>query len=362
MRSGIMNKNLILLLLVMSLAIISCKQERKQYITFSLPAAGAKINAGNSINAKLDLEELAGIDSIVYFIDTMKIVSSRDTSGVKLSTTGIALGNHVLQANIYRKEAVEEITTNILIVAASAPIRYTYKIVNTYPHDAESYVQGLEYHGGHLYESAGQLGRSSVRKVELSTGKILQMTKLEDQYFAEGITIVGDKIVQITYQQNTGFVYDLNTLKQIKTFSYPSNREGWGLAFDGNVIFNTSGSSSIYILNKDSYQTEGYIQVFDNNGPVDSLNELEYIDGKIYANVYKLDGPYANKVVIIDPKTGVVEGVINLIGLHPLPSKAHDSDYILNGIAYDKASKRLFVTGKLWPKLFEIEIVATNSP
>lgn len=357
MRFGTTNSRILIFTGVLTFLFSACKQEKSEYITFTAPTAGSTINAGKSFSARLDFANLQGIDSISYFIDTLKVGSKLDSATVNLSTTGVSLGNHVLMAQIHRGAEKEEITTNIVVVAATAPVEYSYRIVNTFPHDEESYVQGLEFHNGFIYESSGQLGRSSLRKVELSTGKVLKKVPLEDQYFAEGLTIVNDKIVQITYQQSVGFVYDLNTLERKETFSYPANREGWGLAYDGKVIHNTSGSSSIYRLDKDTYQTKDYIQVFDHKGPVDSLNELEFINGKIYANIYKLEGPYANKIVIIDPNTGAVEGVVNLIGLHPVPSKAYDSDYILNGIAYDKVGKRLFVTGKYWPKLFEIELV-----
>ncbi len=358
MHFGLIKKNRsYLLVILLSILFYSCKDEGSKYTSFLSPEAGTSINSGNSIIAKLDISSSIHIDSIVYFIDTTKVGTKADTSSIEIATTGITLGNHVLLANVYSSGQKEEVTTNIILLAASAPVEYSFKIKNTFPHDATSYVQGLEFHKGFLYESSGQYGNSSLRKVELNTGKVVKKVDVSDTYFAEGLTVVNDKIIQITYRESTGFVYDFNSFNKLSEFSYPSNREGWGLCFDGEKIYMSDGSSTIHILDRNTYQTIGSIEVYDNRGKVDLLNELEYIDGKIYANIYKVDGSYANKIVIIDPRTGAVESTINLIGLHPLPERAMNTDYILNGIAHDNTNKRLFVTGKYWPKLFEIELV-----
>jgi glutamine cyclotransferase len=213
----------------------------------------------------------------------------------------------------------------------------------------------LEYHDGFFYESAGDYGHSSLRKVNPSTGKILQQTNLDKQYFGEGITVIGDKIIQLTYREKTGFVYDKNTFKKLSEFPYTTGREGWGLAFDGQKVLNTDGSNTIFFLDKNNYSRIGSIDVFDNKSQIDNLNELEVIDGKIYANVYT-----TNYILIINPETGAVEGKADLSGLLPngyFKTEDAIANNVLNGIAYDKTGKRLFVTGKKWPHIFEIKLV-----
>ncbi|RZL14758.1 MAG: glutaminyl-peptide cyclotransferase [Pedobacter sp.] len=335
--------------------ISSCKDEKVNYTSFVTPETGEKIASGSSFNVKLQFADAP--DSVVYFIDSTRMVMQKDTGAVKLSTTGLMMGNHTLTATVYANGSMEEVTSNIIVLAAQAPKEYSFRVINTYPHDPTAYTEGLEFHDGYLYESTGKEGESKVKRVDLKTGRSVQEVTMDPKYFGEGLTVVGNKIIQLTYTTSIGFVYDKATLKQVADFPYPSDREGWGLCFDGKRIYNTDGSNSIYFLDKDTYRTTGSIQVYDNNGPVDSLNELEYIDGKLYANIYQTAGPYANKILIIDPATGVVEATINLIGLNPEKDKEGNADYILNGIAYDKKDQRLFVTGKYWSKLFEIAVV-----
>jgi glutamine cyclotransferase len=261
----------------------------------------------------------------------------------------------LVTAKIFGAGKSEDLTSNINVLAAQAPTEYTYKVIKTLPHDTSSYVEGLEYHDGFFYESAGDYGHSSLRKVDPSTGKILQKADLDKQYFGEGITVIGNKIIQLTYREKVGFVYDKATFKKLSEFSYTTGREGWGLAFDGEKVLNTDGSNTIFFLNKDTYQKIGSIDVFDNKGPIQNLNELEIIDGKIYANVYT-----TNEILVINPETGAVESKIDLSGLLPAgyfkTQDAKDNN-VLNGIAYDKAGKRLFVAGKKWPHIFQIELV-----
>lgn len=228
------------------------------------------------------------------------------------------------------------------------PQQFRFEVLNEYPHDTAAYTQGLQYLDGVLYESTGLRGQSTLRKVDLETGKTLQSVHLDDRLFGEGMTVVDDRIIMLTYRENTGLVYERNNLKLTKTFSYPTSREGWGLTYNGEQLVMSDGTSNIYFLNVDSFQDEKVINVHDNNGPVDMINELEYIDGKIYANIYQQD-----YVVVINPETGVVESRINLIGLY----NNEPIDNELNGIAYNPENKSLFVTGKRWTKLFEVKAV-----
>ena len=228
---------------------------------------------------------------------------------------------------------------------------YTYEIVNTFSHDHEAFTQGLVYEDGFLYEGTGLNGNSSIRKVEFETGKVLQRYDLPDEYFGEGITIFNDKIIQLTYQSKVGFVYDKNTFELLDRFQYPT--EGWGITHDGVHLIMSDGTPTLYFLDTKTYEQVSNLSVYYNGSLLWRLNELEYINGKIYANIWQTDN-----VAIIDPKSGQVTNVIDLKGL--LSTAERRNAEVLNGIAYDSKNKRLFVTGKLWPKLFEIKMVPKN--
>jgi glutamine cyclotransferase len=239
----------------------------------------------------------------------------------------------------------------IYIVNSSASVSqlYGYEIINTFPHDPNAFTQGLVYEDGCLYEGTGLNGHSSIRKVELETGKVIRIYHLDDKYFGEGITIFGNKIFQLTYQSHAGFVYDKNTFEQLRDFSYPT--EGWGLTHDSKHLIMSDGTPTLYILDPNSLERIARVAVYYNGSLLKNLNELEYINGKIYANIWQTDN-----IAIIDPQTGHVINMIDLKGL------LKDQDIngpidVLNGIAYDAKEKRLFVTGKYWPKLFEIKLV-----
>lgn len=226
---------------------------------------------------------------------------------------------------------------------------YTYKIVNVYPHDRNAFTQGLVFEEGVLYEGTGINGRSSLRKVELKTGNILKIHELPDYYFGEGVTVHGDKIIQLTWKSQTGFVYDKDTFELLQKFTYPT--EGWGITHDGNCLIMSDGTSTLHFLNSKTFKEIYQLEVYDKKGPVYKLNELEYIQGEIYSNVWQ-----TNRIARIAPQTGQVIGWIDLKGLKELNVQGS----VLNGIAYDSNNDRLFVTGKLWPKLFEIELVSLN--
>jgi glutamine cyclotransferase len=229
------------------------------------------------------------------------------------------------------------------------PVYYTYTIINEYPHDPTAYTQGLDYENGFLYEGTGIYGRSTLRKVDLTTGDILQIINLDPQYFGEGITIYGTKIIQLTWRENVGFVYDKNTFELLDEFYYPT--EGWGITHNGASLIMSDGTATLHFLDPVTFAETGTIEVYDPDGPVAFLNELEYIQGEIYANVYLTD-----RIARISPTTGQVLGWIDLTGLLSPADIVFPVD-VLNGIAYDPILDRLFVTGKYWPKLFEIDLV-----
>ena len=227
---------------------------------------------------------------------------------------------------------------------------YSYTILAEYPHDTSAFTQGLVYHDGYIYEGTGLYGASTVRRVRLDDGQILQLLALPEQYFGEGITIVDDKIIQLTWQQNTGFVYDRETFALIDQFTYPT--EGWGLTYDGTYLIMSDGSSILTYLEPHTFQPVKKLEVKSNTGPVRYLNELEYIDGVIYANIWLTD-----TIVLIAPENGRVIAWIDFSNLRKhLQADPQDID-VLNGIAYKPDTDELLVTGKLWPTIFGVRLL-----
>lgn len=228
---------------------------------------------------------------------------------------------------------------------------YTYRVVNVYPHDRTAYTQGLFYHDGYLYEGTGQWGYnlSDLRRVELETGNIEQEHELEKEYFGEGITLLDTLIVQLTWINETAFVYDRESFEPVDTFRYST--EGWGITYDGEYLIMSDGSHRLRFLDPDGYAIVRSVSVKGEAGNISRLNELEYVEGAVYANIYQ-----SSQIVIIDPATGSVVGWVDCTGLLKPEDYTEPVD-VMNGIAYDAAAGRLFVTGKLWPKLFEIELV-----
>jgi glutaminyl-peptide cyclotransferase len=237
---------------------------------------------------------------------------------------------------------------SILTAACGAAPEYAYQIVHVYPHDRNAFTQGLEYRGGFLYEGTGLEGRSSLRKVKLETGEVVQKIELPPSYFGEGITVINQQIVELTWKHQAGFVYDQNSFRRLRTFNYPG--EGWGLTNDGTNIYMSDGTAQIRVWDGVTLQEKKRLNVHDGARAIEELNELEWVRGEIYANVWQTD-----RIARISPMDGSVLGWIDLNGILP-PSDRQGVD-VLNGIAYDSLGDRLFVTGKLWPKLFEIKLV-----
>ncbi len=242
-----------------------------------------------------------------------------------------------------------------ILLAVSASLRcsaqlksYKVEVVREYPHDVTSYTQGLFFHDGQMYESTGVAGESTFRKVDMATGKPLRKLEFADRYFVEGSVVLGDNLYILTWHNNVAFVYDINTLEYRSTWSYP--REGWGLTTDGRSLIASDGSSTLYFMTPE-FKMERQVTVKLQGRPMRLLNELEYIDGKIWANVYTSD-----MILIIDPATGKVEATVDCSGLLPESLRKPDTD-VLNGIAYNPADGKLYLTGKNWPRLYEVKIV-----
>lgn len=344
-------------LLFSLLFVLSCKEKSSDPgVSFKFPEQGQAFNRGEEISIALDIPEGMKVTSATYLLDGKELESKNNGEGVSVNTGELPLGYKLITAVIDSGTEKDTLTISIELKSALKPELYGYQIVNTMPHDTSAYTQGLEYHNGRFLESTGQEKHSTLRWVDVKSGKVLQQVKLDDQYFGEGASLVGNKVVMLTYKANSGFVYDARSFKQLGTFAYSTSREGWGLCFDGQQLIMSDGSNRLYFMNKDTYRDERTIEVYDNNGPVDSLNELEYIDGKIYANVYT-----ENIIVVIDPSSGVIEKKIDLSGLLPtnyFRDEDQRNNNVLNGIAWDKAERRLFVTGKKWPHLFEVKLQA----
>src|ERR1051325_10050766 len=233
--------------------------------------------------------------------------------------------------------------------ASNGPVpKYVYQIVNIYPHDSNAFTQGLILMDGKLLESTGQEGSSSLRRVELESGKVLKKVDVPLPYFAEGIAVLNGKVYQLTWQHHVGFIYDAQTFERTGQFNYTD--EGWGLTTDGQSLILSDGSSRIRFINPADFKVTRTINVVDRSTPVDQLNELEYVNGEIYANVW-----HDNRIATIDPQSGHVTSWIDLNGLMP-EGELQDQEAVLNGIAYDQANNKLYVTGKLWPRLFEIRV------
>ncbi len=305
-----------------------------------------------SINQKLKInlieENNQKIDKIIFTMDGKEI---KDVSAIDISSE--RLGKHAIGAEIFYHSKSKKRTKIITFLAPKSPQIYDFKVVNTFPHATDAYTQGLEYHNGFLYESTGGNGKSSLRKVELKTGKVLQKIDLPSQYFAEGMTLIDDKIFQLTWQNDIGFIYNLDDFTQLNTFNYQNSKEGWGLTHDSNYLIKTDGTDKVWFLDPKTQKEIRYIEAYTNTQSVKDLNELEYINGKIYANVYQ-----KNIILILNPQNGAIEGIADLNALEQEVKKTQDlikNDEVLNGIAYDKENNRIFVTGKRWGKLFEVQ-------
>ncbi|GGD83741.1 glutamine cyclotransferase [Planktosalinus lacus] len=336
----------------LTLLFFSCGSQSETK-NFTIVVENAKPSFSNNqiISVTVKNPNQKEIDSITYFIDQNQMGKTIENTSFSIPLENQKLGNRRLQATVYFNNNTETATKDLYVLASEKPKLYSYKILNEYPHDMEAYTQGLEFHDDTLYEGTGQYGNSSLRKTNYKTGEVLQNIPLESNYFGEGITILDNKIYQLTWRENVGFIYNLKTLEKTGSFIYSKSEEGWGLCNDGNTIYKSDGTEKIWTLNKENLTEESYIEIYTNTSRIKSVNELEWVDGKIYANIFQ-----KNAIAIINPLNGAVEGVIDLGGLQARVTQHRFLD-VLNGIAYKGEPNKLFVTGKNWDKLFEIEII-----
>lgn len=321
------------------------------------PAAALTIPLGEEILVKLAIPDSVVVDSVRIFLGGSLKKSIPGSSGelngtleLMLTTEGGLTGKSGLRVRLFFAGGESENhSRQITFLSNVVPVEYSYQVVKEYPHDVAAYTQGLQYVDGVLYEGTGNYGTSSIRRVTLETGEVDKIRDLDQSLFGEGITVLGQRIYQLTYKSQVGFIYDKESFQEIQKVYY-QNREGWGLTNNGEELIMSDGTNIIYFLDPEMFTINRQIEVYHNVGPANSLNELEYINGKIWANRY-----FTDELVIIDPETGIVEGRINLKGILKANLRKPTTD-VLNGIAWDGEGGRLFVTGKFWPRLFEIRI------
>ncbi len=321
---------------------------------FELPFNNASAQRGKTFRVEVAVQGRDEINHLKVFAgDTILFEGTpqKTSYAFQLPTHTWNVGTHQISLRAKLADGKVKRDNRIIRVLSDVyPKEFTAEAIKVYPHNTTSYTQGLEFDGNQLYEGSGGrgvTGKSRVMKVDLNSGKSVAEEPLPSDYFGEGITILEDRLYQLTWQENTCFVYDKNTLETLKTFSYSG--EGWGLCNDGQHLIMSDGTERISFIDPENFSLKKTIEVYSNEGPIKALNELEYINGKIYANVYQ-----TNMIVIIDPVTGIVTGRIDgsIIALDH-----RKSGEVMNGIAYKKSTKQLFITGKNWPSLIEIGLV-----
>ncbi len=308
---------------------------------------------GEKIQVAVQQINGGSVDSIQLYINN-KLINLENNKTV-INTSDLGAGKHLITVLVFVPEKVEKIRNSFEVFSNKEPNLYTYKIVNTYPHDKKAFTQGLEYYNGYLYETTGKKGKSYLRKVDVTTGKVVQQYDLSDKYFGEGMTIFNNEIFWLTWQARKGFVFDLETFELKREFPYNKSHEGWGLAHTNTELIKSDGTNKIWFLNTENQEEKRSIQIYTNKLPLKKLNELEFINNRIYANYWQKP-----LIAIINPINGIVESIINLKDLAQKmkeTQKLVPQEDVLNGIAYDTKNNRLFVTGKHWNKLFEIELI-----
>jgi glutamine cyclotransferase len=290
------------------------------------------------------------IDSIIYYINDIKVSTSKGNTGLDFPFKDQKLGYQNIKALVYFGGDISEATGRVELVSDIEPKLLKYTVVNTYPHDVKSFTEGLEFYKDTLYESTGQEGASYIRKYDYKTGKTYKQINLDTIYFGEGITFINDKLFQLTYKNKKGFIYNATTLKLEKTFNYEKDIEGWGMTNDGEYIYQTDGTEKIWKVDPTTQKMIDYINVYSGSSKVKAINELELINGKIYTNVW-----FKDAIAVVNPKNGAVEGILNLSDLRKSMNDITKDD-VLNGIAYNERNKTIFVTGKNWSKMFEIKV------
>lgn len=326
-------------------------QPSQKHLEITQPAIHYKIVPGTEITFDWKWKDVKSTDSVVWYVAKRRIGQVEKKNQVKVPVDlPVGTQHFILRSYADGKTSSDQVLVEIL--SDIEPVKSKVGIVRKLHHDPGAYTQGLEVHGGFIYESTGQYKESSMRKIDIETGKVIDIINLKDDIFGEGLTILGNRIYQLTWQSNTGFIYDINSFKQLSEFIYPT--EGWGLTNDGESLIMSDGSHHLYYLDREYFTETRKLSVYDDNGPVTRLNELEYVDGKILANILGED-----HLVIIDPATGKILHDIDMSILREKGDLNPNSE-VLNGIAWDAKTQKLYATGKYWPTMFEITIKGIN--
>ena len=326
------------------LLILNCSSDPSSGFKIQIKSSDDKILIDDKIFINVISPDDKIIDSIEYYIND-RLVSNE----VKL--VDYKVGENNVSVKIFSNNETISINKKFDIYSNIEPEIMTYNVISEYTHDKNAYTQGLEFYKNQLYESTGLNGKSTLRKSDYKSGEILNIVNLDYEYFGEGLTVINDKIYQLTWKNNIGIIYDLD-FNKLGTFDYGKSKEGWGLCNDGSFIYKSDGTNKIWVLDPETLQEIRFIEVLTNKSRIKNINELEYIDGKIYANTYQFN---RDVVIVINPLNGVVERVIDFSGIRDRVTQKADLD-VMNGIAYFDG--KMFVTGKNWDKLFEVEIVS----
>jgi len=327
-------------------------RSRKPAVQITVESVHKKIIYGDDINVSITVKLKDGeLKETKIFVDSVLITSSTNAEFTSYLKKFKSLGKHTLKAVALKTDGVEGVYFKTFEVLSDiTPEQYGYEVVESYPHSDTFFTEGLEIHNGYLYESTGENAKSAIYKTNLKTGKTLQSVKLADQYFGEGITIFNNRIFQLTYKTKLGFVYELENMAMVDSFHFEST-EGWGMTHNEKSLIMSDGTNVLTFIDPTTYKTVKKIQVYDTNEPVLSINELEYFDGYVYANIWG-----TNLIVKIDPETGKAIAKIDLDGILTMVNTNKQVD-VLNGIAIDPVTKKMYVTGKFYPKLFEIKLI-----
>ena len=344
-----MHLDKVLKIIIVATLISGCGNSSKPIKHFLIQTNANKNVISNTDTLKLSLSNPSNkkIDSVNYVMNNSPVADI-------FSLQNSSLGEKMIKAEVFYDGKKEVALQKVIVVNGSTPKLYNYELLNTYPHDITSYTQGLEFYKGVLYESTGQYGESKLRALDYKNDAILNNVNLSRSYFGEGLTVLNDKIYQLTWKEGRGLIYDVNTFETLGSFNYGQSKEGWGLCNDGRQLYKTDGSENIWILNAETLEEERFVQAYTNKGRLTNLNELEWVEGKIYANRYQKNG-----VAIINPINGAIEAVLDFKDLKNKVTN-HPGLDVLNGMAYNPDTKTLFVTGKRWDKLFEVRIIPAN--
>lgn len=347
----------IILFLIFSITFFSCKNDTpapdkkpEAYSKLSSPSNNSAVKLNDSIRVSISLsKQEAKLDSSQVFYDNNIAASLKGALSYSFVPTLSKLGIHkVVVKNYFADGKSETLESNLRVLSDVIPKLEKYSVIKTYPHSKEDFTEGLEFYNGYLYESTGLEGKSLIKKTELNSGKVLKEITLDKEYFGEGITILDNKIFQLTWKNKKGFVYNLDDFKFIQNFSY--NTEGWGMTNNGKELIMSDGTNKIYFLNPNSFAVTSTLEVYDNVSSIANINELEYYKGSIYANVWR-----TFLILKIDAATGRVLARMDMEELIHKAGSLQEVD-VLNGITVNPATGNLLVTGKLWNKIFEIKI------